>query len=1419
MQRHKKSNTRRLSAGLFTTFAHKILRLPSNRIRLHSSRLYRYSSAITNWWRRKNRQYGIWWRIGNLAGAALIIISIALPLAQQLYQTNRYKLSTSAQQLVGNSEPKLAKQLTYDAATQMYQFNKDGVTGTDLPSKLQHAAVGTPGATDKKTYALDVPEDFSKGVTYHDTNSQLSFSLKPQFSAMQGKQIAGHLVYPLTKGANSQAIYTLKNNGLKEDIVLPKATLDTESYSYTLNIPKTMEARVIPGSGAIGIYSANPNLFGDISYGSPNDQQNVEKARTAAEKTSLVFGLPAPIIKASLDGSIGQASARFTLNGTTLSVVGEHLLSSKGAITIDPSVVVTSTTDFQTSGNNEGMINFGTSGQINRAGLTGGSVPNWANTNALTTARTYHTSVAYNGYLYVIGGNDGTNGSYLSDVQYAPINANGTIGTWTATTSFTTGRYSHTSVAYNGYLYVIGGYNGAALSDVQYAPINANGTIGTWTATTSFTTARYGHTSVAYNGYLYVLGGTNGSTKYNDVQYAPINANGTIGTWTATTSFTTARYGHTSVAYNGYLYVVGGFGATPDLSDVQYALVNANGTIGTWTATTSFTNGRYGHTSVIYGGYLYVVGGNPMGSGAVGDVQYALVNANGTIGTWTATTSFTVASKGHTSVAYNGYLYVIGGFEAVSAITDVQYSTIDSPGVTGVFASTSAFATSRGGHTSVAYNGYLYVIGGTTSPTYYSDVQYAVINANATIGTWATTTALPAVRGYHTSVVYNGYLYVIGGTNGSINYSDVQYAPINANGTIGSWTATTSFTTGRDFHSSVVYNGYLYVIGGDNGSSVMNDVQYAPINANGTIGTWTVTTSFSGARSEQSSVVANGYVYIMGGYNSGALSDVQYAPINANGTIGTWTATTALPNARQLLTSVVYNGYLYIIGGVGASNYSDVRYAVINANGTIGTWTATTSFTTGRYDHTSVVYNGYLYVIGGATSGSSTLNDVQSAQINNGGSGVAGAWSTNTSFTTARYGHTSVVYNGYLYIIGGRNAGTLSDVEYAPINANGTIGSWTATTSFTTGRYDHTSVVYNGYLYVIGGYNGTVLSDVQYAPINANGTVGSWTATTALNGSRYAHTSVVYNSNLYVIGGYSGTLLSDVQYAPINANGTIGTWTATTSLTIPRTAHSSVAYNGYLYISGGSGPTGYLSDVQYAPINANGTIGSWTATTSFITARDFHSSVVYNGYLYVIGGYGGGNLSDVEYAPINANGTIGSWTATTSFTTGRYDHTSVVYNGYLYVMGGFDGTSYYNDVQYAPLSVINRVGHYSKLVDLGTTTAITGISYSGNVPNGSSALSYRAAGADGIFGASGTNGGITATACSSNVAARYVLVSVTLDDSSSGAVFLDSNGTHNANVTDFTVNYAVTHPAPNIRLRLGQTLQTGTLSPFDTCAP
>ena len=117
------------------------------------------------------------------------------------------------------------------------------------------------------------------------------------------------------------------------------------------------------------------------------------------------------------------------------------------------------------------------------------------------------------------------------------------------------------ATAYNGYLYIMGGESGSAAgsctatsdycNDVQYAAIASNGSLSEpsscvalasgnsiWCTTNILPTARQGLNTVAYNGYLYITGGqasssfadcTATSDYCNGVYYAPIDSNGTIG--------------------------------------------------------------------------------------------------------------------------------------------------------------------------------------------------------------------------------------------------------------------------------------------------------------------------------------------------------------------------------------------------------------------------------------------------------------------------------------------------------------------------------------------------------------------------------------------------------------------------------------------------------------------------------------------------------------------------------------------------------------------------------------------------------------------------------------------------------------------------------------------------------------------------
>jgi N-acetylneuraminic acid mutarotase len=308
----------------------------------------------------------------------------------------------------------------------------------------------------------------------------------------------------------------------------------------------------------------------------------------------------------------------------------------------------------------------------------------WNSTASFTTPRSAHTSVAYNGYVYVLGG-EGSDGTRYNDVQYAPIHADGSLGSWKNATPFNTGRRSHTSIAYNGYLYVIGGTpsGGGVCNDVQYARINPDGSLGNWQGTTPFNTGRLCHTSAVDNGYLYVIQGFYYSAAWpmTDVQFAKINADGSLGAWQNTTTFSPARWGHESVAYDGRIYSMGGSnwnGSYYTLNDVRYSSANPDGTLGGWEDTTLMDLSLCSFGLVEYNRNFIITGGNNGSVGDVDNVQFVKINADGSLGSWQSMLSLDSARAGHTSVVYNGYLYVIGGSDSSGNVfNDVQYARVD----------------------------------------------------------------------------------------------------------------------------------------------------------------------------------------------------------------------------------------------------------------------------------------------------------------------------------------------------------------------------------------------------------------------------------------------------------------------------------------------------------------------------------------------------------------------------------------------------------------------------------------------------------------------------------------------------------------------------------------------------------------------
>jgi hypothetical protein len=159
------------------------------------------------------------------------------------------------------------------------------------------------------------------------------------------------------------------------------------------------------------------------------------------------------------------------------------------------------------------------------------------------------------------------------------------------------------------------------------------------------------------------------------------------------------------------------------------------------------------------------------------------------------------------------------------------------------------------------------------------------------VGAWTSETNLPAARGGHTSVISNGYIYVIGGYSGSYESSPqttIYYAPITysadvyKSANIGAWSTTTVMPVARMLHYSAVVNGYLYVWGGHDGASVLDTVIYAKINTDGTLGAWTTSSyAMPGPSYHGGGLAINGRLYTFGGLNSGGstISDIYYMDV------------------------------------------------------------------------------------------------------------------------------------------------------------------------------------------------------------------------------------------------------------------------------------------------------------------------------------------------------------------------------------------------------------------------------------------------------------------------------------------------------------------------------------------------------------
>ena len=267
-----------------------------------------------------------------------------------------------------------------------------------------------------------------------------------------------------------------------------------------------------------------------------------------------------------------------------------------------------------------------------------------------------------------------------------------------------------------------------------------------------------------------------------------------------------------------------------------------------------------------------------------------------------------------------------------------------------------------------------------------------------------------------------------------------------------------------------------------------------------------------------------------------------------------------------------------------------------------------------------------------------------------------------------------------VFCVGGLNgtSQTMSSAFTAPVSKLG-VGPWTRFADYPTKVAGQACVAYSGYVYCVGGLqagstpssNSQITSASYFAPLNASG-VGNWTHTADYPFGVYDQSCTTLQDNIYCVGGIASnsTTVSAVEYARLSPSGIAG-WRAAHSYPIDIAAEACSGYSTRLYCIGGLNATSIAIDsVYYASFN--GTAFNWAAETAYPTAVAGQSCIVQYPGLYCVGGLNATSLATRSVFFSYLNDAHLNWIGSAAYPVDVQSQSCVLYSSRVYCIGGFD---------------------------------------------------------------------------------------------------------------------------------------------------
>jgi hypothetical protein len=236
----------------------------------------------------------------------------------------------------------------------------------------------------------------------------------------------------------------------------------------------------------------------------------------------------------------------------------------------------------------------------------------------------------------------------------------------------------------------------------------------------------------------------------------------------------------------------------------------------------------------------------------------------------------------------------------------------------------------------------------------------------------------------------------------------------------------------------------------------------------------------------------------------------------------------------------------------------------------------------------------------------------------------------------------------------------------------------------------------NGKIYIFAGYDGSNrVNDFWQFDTQQE----EWSLVDAAFGQpptpRHSHSGVEYDDSMYIFGGYDGNYRSDFH----RYNFAQRKWSSVpVKGCVPKARYrtSTAAFQNLMLVVGGHDGAKHLNDFWHLNFDTlEWSVVETAGNTLPPSPRDSHTAVICNDSMYLFGGSTGNARNDLYSFSFETN----QWhEVRPAISSGqavcepcpRFCHSCEVYNGSLYVFGGYDGQQRLNDFwQFKLPTVVN----------------------------------------------------------------------------------------------------------------------------------